>query len=66
MAVPKRRTSRSKRNQRRANHDRVAAPAINRCANCGEIKVPHRVCLHCGHYDGKPVIEQAAPSETNG
>lgn len=62
MAVPKRRTSRSKRNQRRANHDRVAAPAINRCSNCGEVKVPHRVCASCGHYDGKAVIEKAAAS----
>ena len=26
MAVPKRRTSRSKRNMRRANHDKVTAP----------------------------------------
>ncbi|MFO0628219.1 MAG: 50S ribosomal protein L32 [Polyangiales bacterium] len=63
MAVPKRRTSRSKRNQRRANHDRVAAPAINRCPNCGEVKVPHRVCAACGFYDGKPVIEKAAAAE---
>ena len=36
MAVPKRRTSRSKRNMRRANHDKVAAPNIVPCPNCGE------------------------------
>ena len=36
MAVPKRRTSRSKRNMRRANHDKVAAPNIIPCPNCGE------------------------------
>ena len=34
MAVPKRRTSRSKRNMRRANHDKVTAPNLVACANC--------------------------------
>ena len=55
MAVPKRRTSRSKRNMRRANHDKVVAPQLIACANCGEPSVPHRACAACGHYKGKSV-----------
>ncbi len=55
MAVPKRRTSRSKRNMRRANHDKVTAPQLIACANCGEPSVPHRACAACGHYKGKAV-----------
>ncbi len=66
MAVPKRRTSSSKRNQRRANHDKVSAPAIVRCPNCGEIKQPHRVCGACGFYDGQAVVAKAPPAAAEG
>ena len=55
MAVPKRRTSRSKRDMRRANHDKVAAPNLVACPNCGEPAVPHRACASCGHYKGRKV-----------
>jgi large subunit ribosomal protein L32 len=53
VAVPKRRTTRSKRNMRRANHDKVTAPQLIACANCGEPSVPHRACPACGFYKGK-------------
>jgi len=56
MAVPKRRTSKSKRNQRRA-HDGVGVPARCNCPQCGEPKLPHRVCLNCGTYRGREVIQ---------
>ena len=56
MAVPKRRTTRSKRDMRRANHDKVTAPNIVPCSNCGEPSVPHRVCPSCGHYKGAQVV----------
>lgn len=55
MAVPKRRTTRSKRNMRRANHDKVSAPQLIACANCGEPSVSHRACPACGFYKGKKV-----------
>ena len=60
MAVPKRRTTRSKRNMRRANHDKVIVPQLIACANCGEPSVPHRVCASCGFYKGKKVRELKA------
>ncbi|MBL8603943.1 MAG: 50S ribosomal protein L32 [Myxococcales bacterium] len=62
MAVPKRRTSRTKRDMRRANHDKVSAPGIVRCPNCGEVKLPHRVCGACGFYDGQQVVAKATPA----
>ncbi|MFK7988863.1 MAG: 50S ribosomal protein L32, partial [Sandaracinaceae bacterium] len=46
-----------KRNQRRANHDRISPPNIIPCANCGEPMIPHRVCPSCGHYAGREIIE---------
>jgi large subunit ribosomal protein L32 len=63
VAVPKRRTSRSKRNMRRANHDKVAAPNIAPCAHCGEPAVPHRACASCGYYKGRAVKRGTASTE---
>jgi large subunit ribosomal protein L32 len=40
---------------RRANHDKVVAPQLIACANCGEPSVPHRACAACGYYKGKSV-----------
>ena len=57
MAVPKRRTSRMKRDQRRANHDKVTAPNLIPCPNCDDMMVPHRVCPSCGHYKGRQVTK---------
>jgi large subunit ribosomal protein L32 len=60
VAVPKRRTSRSKRNMRRANHDKVTAPNLIACTNCGEPVVAHRACASCGFYKGRAVTTGAA------
>ena len=57
MAVPKRKTSKSKRDMRRA-HDAIKnLPALHKCESCGEMKQYHRVCPACGHYRGREVIE---------
>jgi large subunit ribosomal protein L32 len=63
VAVPKRRKSRSKRNMRRANHDKVAAPNLVPCSNCGEPVVPHRACASCGHYKGRAVKRSTTTTE---
>ena len=65
MAVPKRRTSRSKRNARRANHDKIQTPALVACPNCGSPMRPHRVCGSCGTYKGREVLpkEEGATEE---
>jgi large subunit ribosomal protein L32 len=59
MAVPKRKVTRSRRNMRRG-HDTLATSAFAECPNCGELKRPHHVCDHCGHYDGREVVEVGA------
>ncbi|RMH20413.1 MAG: 50S ribosomal protein L32 [Acidobacteria bacterium] len=56
MANPKRRHSKARRDRRRA-HDALTRPASSTCPECGEVKLPHRVCPHCGHYRGREVIE---------
>ena len=55
MAVPKQRTSRSRRDMRRA-HDALHLPARSICPQCREPKLPHRVCPNCGTYRGREVI----------
>ncbi len=66
MAVPKRKTTRSRRDMRRAHHDKVTAPNAIPCPNCGDMMLPHRVCPVCGHYKGRSIIkkEEAAQPST--
>lgn len=56
MAVPKRRTSKTRKRKRRT-HDSLATPARATCSQCGTVKAPHRVCGECGHYAGEARIE---------
>jgi large subunit ribosomal protein L32 len=57
MAVPKRKTPRSRTHTRRSANRRVEAPARSLCPHCGAVKLPHRVCGTCGHYKGMQRIE---------
>ncbi|CAH2030995.1 50S ribosomal protein L32 [Trichlorobacter ammonificans] len=54
MAVPKKKTSKSRKNMRRA-HDFMTAPSLSVCPQCNEAKMPHRACPSCGTYKGKQV-----------
>lgn len=56
MAVPKKKTSKSRRNMRRSHHA-LKRVNLSECSNCGETKQPHHVCPACGYYDGREVIE---------
>jgi large subunit ribosomal protein L32 len=56
MPNPKRRHSKARKNKRRA-HDHLTAPTLMECKNCHEMKLPHRVCPHCGYYKGREVID---------
>ena len=58
MAVPKKKTSKSRKNMRRA-HDFLTAPASSICPQCKAPKLPHRACSSCGTYKGKVVIPSA-------
>ncbi len=55
MQVPKRKTSKSKRNMRRAHHALTPVRSTV-CKNCGEPVAAHHVCTSCGHYRGRKVI----------
>ncbi|UCG38150.1 MAG: 50S ribosomal protein L32 [bacterium] len=56
MPLPKQKKTKARTRRRRA-HDALRSPANSKCPKCGEPKVPHRVCSHCGHYRGRKVLE---------
>lgn len=60
MAVPKRKTSKARRDKRRSSVWKLSAPTLIKCSHCGEYTVPHKVCSTCGFYDGKEVIKKEA------
>ena len=53
MAVPKRKTSKAKRDQRRSPNMKMKAPGLSICPQCHEPKLPHRVCTAERHFNGK-------------
>ena len=56
MAVPKRKTSKSKRNKRRSHH-RIKGINIIEDKTSGEFRLPHHVDLKTGRYKGRQVFE---------
>ncbi len=55
MALPKGKVSKC-RGRLRRTHWKLSAPGIVKCPRCQKMKLSHRVCKHCGYYDGKQVI----------
>lgn len=55
MAVPFRRTSKTKKRMRRTHLKKEARNVVS-CPNCGEAIQPHRACTKCGFYKGKNVL----------
>jgi large subunit ribosomal protein L32 len=56
MAVPKRKTSKAKRNQRRSHHG-VSQVNIVEDKKSGEYKLSHHVDLKSGYYNGKKILD---------
>lgn len=62
MAVPKRKTSQSRKNMRRSHHA-LADTNTQECPNCGARKLSHHICPSCGHYRGRHVLQTQNISE---
>ncbi|MFC1714160.1 50S ribosomal protein L32 [Candidatus Poribacteria bacterium] len=56
MAVPKRKTSKSRRNMRRSHHA-LRARLAALCPRCSEVKLPHRACPSCGYYRDRQALK---------
>ena len=62
MAVPKRKTSKSKRNMRRS-HSALRSINIIEDKESGEPRLSHRLDLSTGMYNGKKIIIKKEPKE---
>jgi len=60
VAVPKRKTTPSKRDMRRAQNTKIIPVQYINCANCREVALPHRACGACGFYKGRLVIAKTS------
>ena len=56
MAVPKRKTTNSKRNKRRSHH-RISNVNIIEDKKSGEYRMSHHVDLKTGFYNGKKILD---------
>jgi large subunit ribosomal protein L32 len=56
MAVPKRKTSRMKRGNRRSA-DALAAPVYVEDKDSGELRRPHHIDMKTGQYRGRQILE---------
>jgi large subunit ribosomal protein L32 len=57
MAVPKKKKSKSRRDQRRS-HDHLRMPQVTECPQCQEPVLPHHVCPECGTYRGRTILKE--------
>ena len=55
MPVPKRKTSKARRDKRSAGKKAVTVIVMT-CQTCNAPILPHQVCKECGHYKGVKVI----------
>ena len=64
MAVPKRKTTPSKRKMRRS-HLGLSSMNFVECPNCGELKLSHHICSSCGYYNKKSIVTMENLDENN-
>lgn len=57
MAVQQHRASKTRKRLRRT-HFKLEIPGMVRCPECGEYKLSHRICRHCGSYKGRTVVSE--------
>tara|TARA_Y100000996_G_C22368059_1_gene579843 strand:- start:138 stop:311 length:174 start_codon:yes stop_codon:yes gene_type:complete len=57
MAVPKRKTSVSRRNKRRSHHRIVSSNAVED-KKTGEYRLSHHIDLKTGLYNGKKILDK--------
>ncbi len=63
MAVPKRKTSKQRKNTRRSATYKLTAPGMAECPQCHAQKLTHRICPECGYYNGRKVVETEKPKK---
>lgn len=44
----------------RRSHHALKAANLSKCSHCGAEHRPHHMCLQCGYYNGRQVVDLAA------
>jgi len=60
MICPKKKTSKARRNKRRAQTWKIAMPNLVACSRCGELAKSHNMCKSCGAYNRREVALKKA------
>jgi large subunit ribosomal protein L32 len=47
----------------RRSHHALKSPVMAVCKNCGGHHRPHHMCLNCGYYNGRQVLDLTAKKE---
>ncbi len=55
MPVPKRKTSKSRRDMRQSTKF-IRPQSVTSCKQCDEPNLPHQICVECGYYKGRKVL----------
>jgi len=58
MVIRMRHTRSHTKNRR--SHHALKTPTMAVCSNCGAMHRPHHMCLECGFYKGRQVMDLAA------
>lgn len=59
MPTPKQRHTKSRRNRQRSHHA-LSGQKLSPCPKCGALVMSHRLCVNCGTYAGKEVVDVLA------
>jgi large subunit ribosomal protein L32 len=57
--VNRMRATRSHRNNRRSHHA-LQVVRLSKCVTCQALHQSHKICMNCGSYNGRKVIDLAA------
>ncbi len=64
MVIRMRHTRAHTKNRR--SHHALKAPTLAVCSNCDAKYRPHHMCLECGFYKGKMVVDMVAKKKARG
>ena len=56
MALPKKKTSKTRKRKRRTGKG-LTAPNLIECPHCKAKMAPHRACSNCGYYAGRAAVD---------
>ena len=46
--------------KKRRSHHALKAENLSKCSHCGVLHRPHHMCLECGYYNGRQVMDLTA------